>query len=82
MDTAVQERLVSARARLRSAIEESSFPSWFVETAQRCLVDLDCALVGGMSETKSRMLLAQIDALITAAGESGRGRIRRDGDPR
>ena len=82
VDTALNERLEEARARLRSAIGQSSFPGWFLETAQRCFIDLDCALAGGTSDSQARLLLAHVDALISAAGDAGARRIRRDDDPR
>lgn len=70
MDTATtHERLVSARARLRSAIEHSLVPEWLTQAAQQCLIDLDCALSGGLSDSRARMLLAQVDALASVVGE-------------
>jgi hypothetical protein len=78
VDTATtQERLQSARERLRFAMKSSWVPEWLAHSAQQCLIDLDCALEGGLSESRARMLLAQVDALISVvdpgASNSGRG---------
>ncbi|MDB4969314.1 MAG: hypothetical protein JWN44_5003 [Myxococcales bacterium] len=81
MDAALHERLLNARARLSAALEHSRVPEWLAQTAQRCLIDLDGLSSGGLSAGKARMLLAQIDALITVADESGlptRGRADAD----
>jgi hypothetical protein len=71
VDTAIDERLVNARDRLRAAVEHSLVPIWLTQTARRCLIDLDLALSGGLSDSQARMLLAQVDALISVAGEAG-----------
>ena len=80
MDTAIHERLIDARARLQSASESGLVPEWLSQTAQQCLIDLDCALSGGLSPSQARMLLAQVDALITTVGDPNRPRGRRDAD--
>ena len=82
MDTATHERLIDAHGRLRAAVESGLVPVWLAPTAQQCLVDLDCALGDGMSSTRARMLLAQVDALITVAADPNRPRTRRDADSR
>lgn len=71
MDAETHERLIAARAALQSAIEHSLVPEWLLQPAQRCLIDLDCALAGGLSESQSRMLLAQVDALVSVVGDPG-----------
>ena len=82
MDTAIHERLINARTRLRSVVENGLVPVWLQQTAQQCLIDLDCALSDGMSSTQARLLLAQVDALISVVGDPTRPRIRRDADSR
>ncbi len=82
VDTAIHQRLTNARARLRSAVDSGLVPVWLSQTAQRCLIDLDCALGDGMSSTRARMLLAQIDALTSVVGELNRPRSRGDADSR
>ena len=83
MDTATtHERLVSARARLRSAIEHSLVPEWLAQPARQCLIDLDCALSGGLSDSQARMLLAQVDALASVVGEAIAKRGPGDADSR
>src|SRR5207302_971522 len=62
------ERIATARARLRAALQLGLVPDWLVQAAQQSLIDLDCALAGGLSDAQSRMLLAQVDALITVVG--------------
>lgn len=61
---------MNARDRLRDALEHSLVSIWLTQTAQRCLIDLDLALSGGLSDSQARMLLAQVDALISVAGEA------------
>jgi hypothetical protein len=79
VDTATtNERLITARARLASAIEHSLVvPGWLAQPAQQCLIDLDCALSGGLSDSRARMLLAQVDALISVV-EPAAAKGRRD----
>jgi hypothetical protein len=43
-------------------------PDWLTQTAHQCLIDLDCALSGGLSNPQARILLAQVDALISVVG--------------
>jgi hypothetical protein len=76
------ERLVTARGRLRSAIEHSLVPEWLAQAAQQCLIDLDCALSGGLSDSQARMLLAQVDALISVVEPVVAGRRPGDADSR
>jgi hypothetical protein len=71
------EPLIAARARLASAIEHSLVPLWLAQPAQQCLIDLDCALSGGLSDSQARMLLAQADALISVV-EPAESKRRRD----
>lgn len=82
MDTTIHERLINARARLRLAVENSMVPDWLVQTAHQCLIDLDCALSEGLSPSQMRMLLAQVDALITAVEDPGRTPKPRDAGSR
>ena len=82
MDTAIHERLINAREQLQSAVENGLVPTSLSQTAQQCRIDLDCALAGGLSSSQARMLLAQVDALISVVGEPTRSRIRRDADSR
>ena len=82
MDTAIHERLIDARTQLRSAAESGLVPVWLAQTAQQCLIDLDCALSDGMSSTRARMLLAQVEALTSVMADANRPRIRRDADSR
>ena len=65
------ERLNVARARLRLALESGLVPEWLTQSAQHFLIDLDCALSGGLSDSRARMLLAQVDALIKVVGDPG-----------
>jgi len=74
--------LVTARARLRSAIEHSLIPEWLAQSAQRSLIDLDCALSGGLSDSRARMLLAQVDALISVVEPAAPKRGPGDADSR
>jgi hypothetical protein len=67
----IPERLMAARAQLRVAIENSLVPLSLTQTAQRCLIDLDFALSGGMSDPQARMLLAQVAALVSVIGDPG-----------
>ena len=82
MDTEIHERLIDARAELRSAVESGLVPVWLVQTAQQCLIDLDCALSDGLSPSQARMLLAQVEALISVVGDPSQRRVRRDADSR
>jgi hypothetical protein len=68
VDTETDERIVTARARLRAALEHCLVPDWLAQAAQQCLIDLDCAMAGGLSDSQARMLLAQVDALISVVG--------------
>lgn len=70
MDGKIHDRLVAARARLRDALEHSLIPEWMAQPAQRCLIDMDCALASGIRDPQVRLLLAQADALITVVDES------------
>lgn len=81
MDTEIDERLINARARLRWAVEQSLVPDSLMQTAQQCLIDLDCALSGGLSDSRTRMLFAQVDALISTVGDA-RTAKGRDAGPR
>jgi hypothetical protein len=65
VDTGTDERITTARARLRDALEHGLVPDWLAQAAHQCLIDLDCALSGGLSHSQTRMLLAQVDALIS-----------------
>jgi hypothetical protein len=80
VDDAIRERLINARAQLRSAVETGLVPVWLSQTAQQCLIDLDCALSDGLSPTKARMVLAQVDAFISVVGDPRRSRARGDAD--
>ncbi len=71
MDGEIHDRLVAARARLQSAIEHALIPDWLAMPAQRCLIDLDCALASGLSAPQARMLLAQVDALVSVVSDPG-----------
>ena len=82
MDAAIHDRLENARSRLLSAVEGSVVPPWLAQTAQQCLIDLDCALSDGMSDSRARMLLAQIDALMSVVGDACRPPAKRDAGSR
>jgi hypothetical protein len=82
VDTAIHERLINARDRLRLAVGNSLVPDWLVQTAQQCLIDLDCALSDGLSGSQMRMLLAQVDALVSAVDDPGRPPNGRDAGSR
>jgi hypothetical protein len=80
VDTAIHERLIDARSRLRSALQSGVVPASLAQTAQQCLIDLDCALSDALSSTRTRMLLAQIDALVSVACDGAPPRTSRDAD--
>lgn len=82
MDAEIHERLINARERLRAAVDHSLVPAWLAQTAQQCLIDLDCALSDDLSPSKARIVLAQIDALISVVGEPGRSPGGRDAGSR
>jgi hypothetical protein len=83
VDTATtHERLLTARAQLLSALEHALVPEWLAQPARQCLIDLDCALAGGLSDSQARMLLAQVDALISVVEPAVARRRSGDADSR
>lgn len=80
MDSEIHDRLVSARARLQTAIENGLIPEWLAMPAQRCLIDLDCALASDFSPPQARMLIAQVDALVSVVSEPAAPLKRGKGD--